>query len=297
MMKRREFLNKSLQAGLWCAVAPVFTAGTASVENEPVAAMVKGQHVEAALESGLGLLGVVERFVTRGKRVVIKPAIARNRFPEAGMTTDPSLVAQLVKRCYQAGAREVAVFDHTLESWTKCYKNSGIERVVKDAGGRMVPANDLRYFEKVSNPQAQLLPSVLLHRSLLSADLFINMPVVTRHHRLGMAAAIANLTGCVWDRGVFSREGAERCLAELLYYCNPTLTISDAWLLPENAENNPVGETHQTLLFSTQIVAADVMAAPLAGIEPRQVQHLRLAAALGFGKLEISSPQRVTVTL
>jgi hypothetical protein len=32
----------------------------------------------------------------------------------------------------------VTVFDHTCEHWVQCYKNSGIERAVKDAGGKIV---------------------------------------------------------------------------------------------------------------------------------------------------------------
>ena len=94
---------------------------------------------------------------------MIKPNIGWDRSPELAGNTNPKLVKALVKKCLEAGASKVTVFDHTCDNWQKCYETSGIAEAVKEAGGIIMPANDEKYFKEVSIPGGVNLKSAKIH--------------------------------------------------------------------------------------------------------------------------------------
>ena len=56
--------------------------------------------------------------------------------PERAGNTNPVLVKHIIKQCLDAGAKDVYVFDHTCDKWSRCYANSGIDGAVREAGGK-----------------------------------------------------------------------------------------------------------------------------------------------------------------
>jgi hypothetical protein len=63
--------------------------------------------VRQALEN----LGGIGRFISRQDVVVLKPNMAWDRTPEQAANTNPDLVAEVVRQCWQAGAKRVIVTD------------------------------------------------------------------------------------------------------------------------------------------------------------------------------------------
>jgi len=106
---------------------------------------VRGGEPEVMFRKGIEALGVIGAFVKKGQKVVIKPNMGWDVPPERGGNTNPKLMVEIVKQCLDAGAREVYVFDHTCDDWKRCYKNSGIESAVKDAGAKVAPAHTEGY--------------------------------------------------------------------------------------------------------------------------------------------------------
>jgi uncharacterized protein (DUF362 family) len=105
--------------------------------------------------------------------------MAWNQKPGTGYNSDPLIVKAIIDKCYKAGAREVALFDNTFDDWALSYKNSGIERVAKDAAARVIPANDIRYY-KASNIENKSGNNLHIHEALIKADVIINLPVVNQ---------------------------------------------------------------------------------------------------------------------
>ena len=60
----------------------------------------------------------MKTFVAKGKRVLVKPNIGWDVVPENAGNTHPNLVKRIIEHCYNAGAKEVFVFDHTCDNWT-----------------------------------------------------------------------------------------------------------------------------------------------------------------------------------
>ena len=74
------------------------------------------------------------RFVKKGQRVVIKANIAWARTPEQACTNNPELFLALIKMCYEAGAKRVAVWDHTCDNYQFCFPRSGLKDAAQKAG-------------------------------------------------------------------------------------------------------------------------------------------------------------------
>ncbi len=141
-MKRREFLK----AGAWATAAITLdfetlqaAVSTPSIATDAIPDMVTvaGGEPEIMLEKALEALGGIEKYVKKGEKIVIKPNISWNSRPEMAGNTNPQLVKALVKKCREAGAQKVTVFDHTCEDWQKCYETSGIAAAVEEQGASL----------------------------------------------------------------------------------------------------------------------------------------------------------------
>jgi uncharacterized protein (DUF362 family) len=291
-MKRRDFLRTSVVAsaaltlnfdGLQAALASNATA----VEATPDLVAVMGGEPEAMLDKALEALGGIGKYIKKGQKVVIKPNIGWDRTPELAGNTNPLLIKALVKRCFSAGASKVTVFDHTCDDWQKCYKSSGIEAAVKEAGGVVLPGNDEKYYKSVTIPGGVKIKEAKIHEALLEADAWINVPVLKNHGGAKFSCAMKNLMGIVWDRRVFHSNDLQQCIADLCtLQKKPVLNIVDAYRMMH--QNGPQGKsaadvaTIKSLLVSPDIVAIDTAALGLFN----QVKKLDMAAVGHIGKGE-----------
>lgn len=287
-MKRRTFLMSG--------AALVVTAPAASLAAaEPPAATgakskvvaVRGGEPEALFRKGIAELGGITAFVRPGQKVVVKPNIGWDRAPEYGANTHPGLVAEIVRQCIAAGASQVEVFDHTCNSWERCYRNSGIAEAVAQAGGKMIEAHDRKSYREVSRPAAGSMKTALIHRAILDADVFINVPILKHHGGAKVTAALKNFMGLVWDRQYMHAHNLDQCIADAALYRKPDLNIIDAYrIMPTNGPRGVTLNDVRTVkyqILSTDIVAADVLACKLLRTKPEDVRYVALAAKHGLG--------------
>lgn len=298
-MKRRNFLKSSVGAGIAAAAAASFggynkvwgaTPQTTSSNYDIVA--VKGEDPAAMFDIGIQALGGMGAFVSKGQKVVVKPNIGWDVVPEKAANTNPALVKRIIEHCFKAGAQEVYVFDHTCDNWVKCYKNSGIEQAVKDAGGKIVPGDSESYYRQVAIPNGKRLTSAKVHELILDSDVFINVPVLKVHGGAIMTGALKNMMGVVWDRGYWHKNDLNQCIADYaLYPKKPALNVLDAYRVM--VKNGPRGVSvddvtlMQSQLLSTDWVAVDAAGAKMLGLEPEKVKYIPFAAGMGLGKMDL----------
>lgn len=296
-MERREFLRKSFIAGLAAGMMPGMYREISAEPAVPQSAYdlvaIKGGEADAMFDEAIKHLGGMKNFVRKNQKVVIKPNIGWDVPPELGADTNPKLVARIVKHCYEAGAKEVYVFDNTCDDWKRCYSRSGIEKAVKDAGGTIVPANAESYFSSVDVPKGSVLKSAKVHEVLLESDVFINVPILKSHGSARFTASMKNLMGVVWDRRFWHRNGLHQCIADFATYRKPDLNIVDAYIVMKS--NGPRGVSAADLavmksqIISTDMVAADTAAAKLFGADPAEIAYIKNAAAHGVGNTDLNS--------
>ena len=201
-MKRRDFLKTSVVAGAalsidFTGLQAALSSNTMAVEQAPEMVAVMGGEPEVMLDKALDTLGGIGKYIKKGQKVVIKPNIGWDRTPELAGNTNPGLIKALVKKCLEAGAEKVTVFDHTCDNWQKCYESSGIAAAVKEAGGIIMPANDEKYFKEVSIPNGVKVKSAKIHEALIEADAWINVPILKNHGGAKLSCAMKNYMGIV----------------------------------------------------------------------------------------------------
>ena len=252
----------------------------------PTMAIANGTDPEELMERGLRAMGGIGRFVQQGQTVVIKPNFSVPRTPDQAATTNPFLVAALVKRCLAAGARSVKVIDNPFTNSQMCLENSGIRQAVESAGGKVFATNRLTgEFYLPVNAGGSVLQSMQYSRDVLEADVFISFPILKHHNGTGLTMGLKNMMGLVWDRGFFHRTDLHRTIAELSAFKKPHLVIMDA--VRGITTHGPMGpgtiREYNQVVFSTDPVAADAYGAELFGLKAADIGHISIAAGLGVG--------------
>ncbi|HBL18091.1 MAG: hypothetical protein A2X36_11235 [Elusimicrobia bacterium GWA2_69_24] len=252
-------------------------------------------------EAGIEALGGMKRFVKKGTLVLVKPNIGWDKTPIEGADTNPDLVGRVVRAAYDAGAREVAVCDHSVETEKSCYERSGIEKAVRDNQGVMHTASRRSDYRKVPVPGGKVLKEVEVHRLYLDSDVVINVPILKSHGGGRMTASLKNLMGVVWDRSYWHRHGLHQAIAEFPLVRKPDLNVVDAYIVM--MENGPRGVSSEDLLLkrmqvlSPDPVLADTACARMLDMKPEDVSYLPLAQALGLGSMDLAkrSIRRISV--
>jgi len=300
-MDRRTFFRNSLGAAALAGTSLVMGKNRLPWEpplppapDGPVDLVaVRGGEADAMFDSGIAALGGMAAFVKKGATVVIKPNIGWDVTPERAGNTNPRLVARIVKHCREAGAKEVYVFDHTCDNAQRCYRTSGIEQAVEDAGGKMAPGGSEGYYQEVAIPGGTSLTKAKEHELVLKSDVFINVPVLKSHSSTRLTIAMKNLMGSVWDRGYWHSNDLHQCIADFSSYRKPTLNVVDAYAVMKR--NGPRGVSVSDVavmkaqLLSRDPVAIDAAATKLFGLEPSSVRYIKLAADKGVGRMDLET--------
>jgi len=298
-MDRREFIKKSLATGVITGSAltfgnfsHLFAYPYRSVFDKPFDLVaIKGGEPDVMFDKGIQSLGRMKAFIKKGQTVVVKPNIGWDTIPERGANTNPILIKRIIQHCFEAGAKDVYVFDHTCDNWKRCYSNSGIESTVKDAGGKVVSGESESYYQKVTVKNGKKLTDAKVHELILESDVFINVPILKHHSSADLTIGMKNLMGIVWDRGYWHRNDLHQCIADFATYRKPDLNIIDAYFVMKR--NGPKGVSKEDVLtlksqiISTDIVAADAAAAKLFSADPNDIDHIRIAHEMKIGNMNL----------
>lgn len=293
-MKRREFIKNSTGAGL--AVASTLALGNLNylfagngslMVNSYGLVAIKGGAPDVMFDRAIAALGGMKNYVKQGQKVVINPNIGWNVIPERGGNTNPKLVRRIIEHCLKAGAKQVYVFDNTCDTWNECYKTSGIQRAVKDAGGKMVPGNTESYYHQVNIPKGKKLKTAKVHELILESDVYLNVPILKSHGSTRLTIAMKNMMGIVWDRRYWHDNDLHQCIADFCTYKKPDLNIVDAYYVMK--QHGPRGVSiadvvkMKSQLLAKDIVAVDAAATKLLSLQPENISYINKAHTMKIG--------------
>lgn len=298
-MKRRGFLKTTLSAGIATGAAlslggndRVLASNGSGVKYDLVAVMGGGP--DEMFDLGIQELGGMGNFVSKGQRVLVKPNIGWDVTPDLAANTNPLLIKRIIEHCLKAGAREVYVFDHTIDNWINTYRNSGIEKAAKMAGAKVAPANSEKYYHEITIPTGVKLKSAKVHELLLETDVFINVPVLKDHGSARITGAMKNAMGIVWNRGYWHANNLHQCIADYaLFKKKPALNVIDCYNVI--AKHGPQGVSKEDVvqmksqILTTDWVAGDAAAARMLGIAPEKIDYILIAHKMGIGTIKLES--------
>lgn len=292
-MKRRDFLKLAAAAGLGTVIPEQFSfllTGTALAATVPDLVVAQGNAAPGRLvRSAVEGLGGIKKFISRGDIVVVKPNIGWDRKPEMAANTNPEVVAEIVRLCYEAGAKKVKVFDNPVNDARRCYKQSGISDAASKAGAE-VKFMESRKFRDVKL-QGEALKSWPLYSEALDADKFINVPIAKTHGLAGLTLSLKNLMGVMGGARGRIHQDLDDCLIDVAGVVKPALTILDAVRIL--TANGPQGgdiadvKVLNTVIAGTDMVAVDSFGTTLFGRKPNDLGCVQAARRRKFGKSDI----------
>ncbi len=253
--------------------------------------------INDAVRRGVKALGGMDKMVSYGDKVVIKPNIAWNRGPEFAANTNPFVVAALTKLCLESGASKVTVIDHTCSTNPgPSYANSRIAHYAGKAGAN-VRFVDKQLFTPTQIPGAKSLKSWPFYDGFIFADevdVLINAPIAKHHSTSRLSMALKNAFGMIGgDRGLLHK-GIHENIADLNRIVKADLTVLDAFRTLR--DHGPTGgrledvdnsaETARKIIIGTDPVAIDAYGSTLFGLSGSDIGFVRESYAAGLGEMD-----------
>jgi uncharacterized protein (DUF362 family) len=308
-LSRREFLIKSaLGAGaiglsrFLAACSPKAAQITTEIDkptpavstpNGPDLVVARGKEPEEMVRQTLAALGGMERFVSAGNHVIVKPNICHGYYPyEYAATTNPWVVGAIVKMAFEAGAKIVQVMDFPFGGTpAAAYAMSGIEEQVKAAGGEMIEMPRIQFNQR-EVVDGLSLKNISIYDGLFEADTIINVPIAKTHSLAKLTLGMKNLMGVVQNRNVFHASMGMR-LVDLVNMVKPALTVLDAtrMLMANGPTGGNLDDVKQadTLIAGTDIVAVDSYGAILFDLQPDDLDYIVQGTQSGLGRSDLAN--------
>lgn len=299
-MRRRRFLHlgvRTLAAGAALPAAEGLMSISSALDPlleqdspspaQPLLAVAHGESADAVTRAAVGALGGMQRFVGKGDRVMLKPNISWDRTPEQAATTDPGVVASVVRMAFEAGAGSVLVMDNTCVDARRCYRNSGIEEAAKNAGATV------DFFEEERTRMMKIGGSRLtewrVHPAFVENDVLINMPIAKHHALTRLTLGMKNWLGALGGTRGRLHQDLEGIMVDLAAFFRPQLTVIDCMRIltgggPQGGSLDHVRRM-DTVIASADPVAADVRAVRVFGQDPSDYAYLEMAGERGLGRL------------
>ncbi|MBN2654082.1 MAG: DUF362 domain-containing protein [Nitrospirae bacterium] len=290
-MKRRDFLKAAAISSAALSIPAGISKLISAVEaaSYPDLVVSTGSSPAKITRAAVNALGGMQRFISKGNTVAIKPNIGWDRTPEYAANTNPEVVAEVVRMCYESGAKKVMVFDRPVNDPRRCYVQSGISDAAKSAGAEIVFVDERKFRDVKINGEA--IKSWPLYEPLLAADKIINIPIAKHHGLSRLTMAMKNWMGVMGGRRSHIHQRLDESLVDLCLVIKPTLTILDAVriLVANGPQGGSLDDVKKldTIVAGVDQVAVDAYGATLFGMKGNDLGYVRMAAQRGLGKMDL----------
>jgi uncharacterized protein (DUF362 family)/NAD-dependent dihydropyrimidine dehydrogenase PreA subunit len=245
--------------------------------------------VQQALSHGVELLGGLDRFVSPGERLVLKPNLLAGVDPEEAVTTHPAVLEAAV-RLFRDGGAEVSFGDSPgLESPARAAERAGLTEAGRRGGADFA---DFSTGGRMESAGGGLVSGFPIAQPLHTCDGLVNLPKMKTHQLTRITGAVKNLFGCIsgkrkalyhvqfQDVMAFST-----LLVELALRLRPRLHIMDGIVAMEG--NGPRGgdpRPLEVLILSEDPVAVDATFCRLVAMDPAFVPTNVIGERRGLGR-------------
>jgi uncharacterized protein (DUF362 family) len=289
---RREFMR---DVGLLAGGAAMTGLPAFGAEGAPDLIVVSGEDPKAMVKKAVAELGGMKKFVSKGDVVVIKPNIGFERTPEQGACTNPDVIVGLIEMALDAGAKEIKLFDRSVQDPKKCYPASGIPDAAKKAGAKVF------FHAELATAELPIKDGVVLKKSsvwkdALECDCFINVPVAKHHRMTTLTMALKNNMGLTADdRGSLWHPNLHQALADFASAFKPKLTILDAYRII--VTNGPRGGSPTDVQMPKKCIAGlnpvsvdayGTTLFPALCKKPSDIRYLDIAGKMGLGEIDLA---------
>ena len=202
--------------------------------------------------------------------------------------------------CFMAGASSVVVTDHQINDPPSCFTLTGLAQAAESVGASiLLPKDD--FFKPTTVSGARLIKKwPLLYGPFMGISKVIGIAPVKDHQRSGASMTMKNWYGLLGGRRNIFHQDIHNTIKELALMVTPTLVILDG--TTTMMTNGPTGGSladlrkTNTMIVSTDQVAADAFGATLLGKTLPQLPYISKAEASGVGTADYVSLNPVRVS-
>jgi len=260
------------------------------------------------VQKAIDAVGGIGNYVKTGQVVHLKPNLVYPYPPP--LTTDPRVVRAVAKLCKNAGARKVIIGDSSAYSrkaglgtgqWTNKWvmEQLGIMEVAAETGSEVVDF-DTGEWVTVRIPDGIILREVPVAKSLLDADVVINIPVMKSHLETIASLGLKNYHGIIPDdwKVQWHKDEISQKIVDIHKVVHTDLVVMDAITAMEGLGPRLGGPVKMDLILaSADTVALDAVAAEIMGYGAGEIEATRLAAAQGLGIRDLSQIEVIGETI
>jgi len=231
----------------------------------------------------------------KGKKILIKPNVLRSSTATENIVTHPAVLQAVVEKVETMHPAFIIVGDNPGLFSYGANEESFTRTGLMDAAGG--------HYHNIGNDSQKLdfnaafMPSVIVSRAVLEADIFISLPKFKTHGLTVLTGAIKNSYGilpgaqkAMLHRIAGNPERFHEVIVDVFRLRVPDLFIVDAIVGMEgNGPASPDLRDIGLVLASDNAVAVDAVIATMMGCEPGRLRFLQKAKEAGLGDYDLDS--------
>jgi uncharacterized protein (DUF362 family) len=241
------------------------------------------------VKRALDEMGGVERFITKGDVVVVKPNVAFDKNPDLGATTQPDTIAAVVRLCLGAGARKVIVADNPINNPESCFFKTKVGEAASRAGAEvMMPQHS--YFEDLYVGGETITKTWrMFYRPFREATKVIGVSPVKDHNLCKATCTMKNWYGLLGNPRNQFHQDIHGIISDFALMMRPTFVVADGRKLL--MRNGPTGgslndvKKGDAIVVGTDHTSVDSWCVSRLLEKPRhEIVYLDKVIARGLGK-------------
>ena len=240
--------------------------------------------------------------VTSKPRVFIKPnAVQATRYAEHAYT-HPEFLRGIFRGLAESGVAEQILYEDCGIAMPLRYvfRKAGYNRLCKDEGVRLLNLSEAVHDASVKVKGGEAHDELPLPSILLQDGLRVYAPKLKVHSQTDITGACKLMIGIIKRSIRLHRHHYDlgKKIADALAAYSPDLVLVDAITIGINGVGCPDPVNLGVVIAASNAVAADAVSAWLLGFDPREIEHLQLAAQRGLdpvdlGEIEIINPDKI----
>jgi uncharacterized protein (DUF362 family) len=173
------------------------------------------------------------------------------------------------------------------------FAQSGFDAVIQRTGVKRYCFEEVPQVEVRLTHEGRLRDYLFTPEPVAKADFFVNIPKFKAHPWTTVTFSMKNYIGIQDDRHrlIDHDHALNRKVADLQYIVQPQFIAIDGIIAGEGRMLTPIPRKMDLIVMGNNQVAVDSVCCRIVGIDPMDVEHIRLAHERGFGPTAQSAIQ------